>query len=306
MVSPQAKADLKEFIKTYNATGHVGQLVAAAATLFAMFGLVTEPDLSQIDFNIDETVMVLSAPSIFAAAWRAQALDYVRGYINPSRAHTQEGRMWQRMEDLIREPGRYRDGGIKREPNGQIQMRALPAQRYRDVPGDYPLTQADEVELGRLIDSLRRNPIAMDYLAKTDAVLGIYTQDPQGRPRLSARDQYLMNMALLRLAPQEKTQLAQAFWRNTQFPAALTPAFWSSMSAYLQREEWDRNSHIAILRHMAGFSDDLGFPDELPRYDDGFWTNIAPAALAATGPIFVFPQHGPQAWTFHYPGPGGQ
>lgn len=305
MVSPQARVDVKEFLQLYNQGGQIGQIVAAAGALFSLFGLVTEPTpYIRLTFDADEVVTVLSAPSIFAAAWRAQALRYVREYINPTRAHTQEGRMWQRLEDIIRDPARYRDGGMRLTPERKLMLRALPGERYRSIAGDHALTRYDQQEMGKLVDSLRGNPVVMDYVVKSDVVLGIFTPGPSG-PTLSARDQYLLNMGLLRLPVAAKQRLAQAFWLNANDQNA-NPNFWRSLADYLTREEWARNSEIRLVGAIAGYTDDLGFTDDLRRYDDGFWAHTAPAALATTGGLFQFrlpPQNGPQVWTFDYPGP---
>jgi hypothetical protein len=301
-VSPKANQELKQFLDTYNTNGIVGQVVSAGAAVLYFFGLVTDIE-NVVNIDIDEAFTVLSGPSVFATAWRAQALAYIREQITPKNAHTQEGRMWQRLYDVIRDPSRYKDGGAKVESGRRnLMLRALPAERLRSIAGSHVLTAQDRVEVSKLIAALRGYHPSMDYLATSDLILDVYTATPNGLT-ISARDQYLLNHALLVLPVPAKNSLKINFRQNAE-RADLNSQLWRSHEKYLEAEEWDRDSEVRLLSVMAGDTDDLGYVDDFRQFRDTFWRDV-PSALSQTATVWKTNQSGnpaPNIWTFHWPG----
>ena len=280
MVSQKARNDLTEFINIHKTNGAVGKVVAAFASILHVSGLITSPE-NVVLIDVEETVLVLSGPTVFTNAWRAQALSYIRSFISPSTAHKPEGRMWQRMQDVIRNPERYKDGGIKKDSNGKLILRALPSDRYRSIASSIEMTQMDRVHLEMLYDALRQHPIAMDYLATTGFAIGDYIDGDKGKT-ISVRDHLLLNKALQALDPGYKNYLSEAFSQTANSPNH-TQLLWLRCAKYLRGEYWmDSHSSAKIMRHMAGYSDSLGFEDDEAAYSGGFWDS-AIKELQATG-----------------------
>ena len=204
--------------------------------------------------------------------------------------------MWQRLQDIIRNPERYKEG-IRTDENGKVIMRALPGERYRDRAIAGSISDFDKMHLSMLHAALRQNPRAMDYLATAEFVTGEY-QTMDGAPALGMRDYMLLNKALLTLDPNWKAQLQYAFSVTASDPRA-NGLLWLRLRSYLYNETWTNLPMAGIVQLLAQDTDDWNLTDEDPNYEDGFW-NYVEAANAPWYQIRYYP--GPyilgQSWQY--------
>ncbi|MFC3157112.1 hypothetical protein SAMN05443633_11287 [Chryseobacterium arachidis] len=267
LVSADAEKRVAEFIDHYKTNGTVGKYVAAVASIFSLFDLFTlEKGFSNLDarfklstFSSEEVLLSLSAPDRWNRSWRAQAVGLIEeNLINSIKNKDQEHKMWLRIRDIIANPERYKEGGMKyNHSEKKLMFRSYPAEAYRSIAGfDFDLTEFDLNQLGLLTDYLMYFPQSRDYLIYADYIYNFGNKKSDFN-RLSARDKMLLNYALLNLNKESKNYLGNAFSKNSSHKD-LTSKFWSTLSKFLYSESWSNG--------MATDSeiDDLGFFTDEP------------------------------------------
>ncbi|MEY3499225.1 MAG: hypothetical protein RL308_894 [Bacteroidota bacterium] len=272
-VSRDTEKRLTDFINTYKTNGNVGEFVATVASVFSAFGLfdltssipTADAVLKLATFGSEEVLTRLSAPSIWNRAWRGQAASFCESewFTALNQGKTKDAQMWLRLRDIIANPERYKNGGMKyNHQEKKLMLRSYPAEAYRNIAGfDIELTDMDINQLGFLTNYLMYFPQSRDYIIYADYIYDL------GKPKnkfkkITARDKMFLNLALLGLNQASKNFLENAFITNSINPNQ-SYRFWSALKTYLYVDKWDNggapDSEI----------DFLGFPKyELPYNSD--------------------------------------
>jgi len=247
--------------------------------------------------NVDEVVMRLSAPDIWNRAVRGQMNNMLIYEINDARLRnsTQEMQMWQQLREVIRDPQRYQNGGIRIEPseNGlsKLQVREPAGQRFRGSPG-WVLNAADKQQFAELTSILWQFPASRDHIASADYLVTVGMADGSGL-RVNERDRVLVNEAVLALPSEVRAWVHRAARGNAEINS-LTHSFWYEISQFCCSRIWRGDGTDGNPRPR----DRLGFLDDDPRQSD-LITGSYPYYVGYAG---VFPAYGPDGPAEQPPG----
>ncbi|RKH56483.1 hypothetical protein [Corallococcus aberystwythensis] len=336
-------------IKDFRVANNVGGAVLGFTAFLRLFGLYNvDAERAQLDALLkigfsdhveqhlgkapDGTVALLSAPNTWGQVSRdtfARLLQY-EALNAANRGEREERQMWLHLRDIILNYERYEDGGIRFDSENfsadepvtparlldgantpKLMLRSMPGENHRSVAGiEGPFSWADLDQLARLCSVLSYDAQAADYLATADFTMDLdFTRGAM--PRISKRDAYLLNHALLSVDDATRSRLRQAFRANKN-NSLLASQLWSKLYKFLDGESW-----YGAIR-IAGDSeqDRFGFWHDLPEArteDHAFWPpfqvpnyyRAGPAPLGAytyywsAGPALTSP---PSGWTFYWPG----
>ena len=309
-VSKNTELRLAQFLNEYNATSTVGGFVAAIASIFSIFELFNiDQSFPAVDaifklssFNADEVVTRLSIPSDWNRALRSQAASYCEQEMVTALSNRKfnDARMWLRIRDIISNPERYQNGGIKYDrQNNKLLMRSYPAEAYRNIAGfQESFTNLDINQLGMLTNYLMLFPQSRDYIIYADFIFALGELQNKFE-KLTTRDKLYLNKALLSLPASAKSYLNNAFLVNAG-NQSLTSKFWFELRKYLYQEKW--NNGYALDSQ----SDELGFEmDELPKQSDIVWGNYPTSLIFNKNlpPQWIMPiSNRNNIYTFYYPG----
>jgi hypothetical protein len=243
-VSPQAIARMQAFLNTYRNVGTVGHFVSSFAAIFQFLGLVTAPDAPTAIFDSEQAIIILTAPGTWAKVNKGQALAAVNQEIANAflRKEYAEARMWQRVSDIIRNPGRYNN---KEKVEFDSKTRSLKFLHFdeelREIPGyRLPQTDTDRQALDHMLGNLvRRHPETQINIRLMELIF--HLEKPNGFPPISARDKMILNKTLIALPEESKP-----YWRN-QFQLygdapGTSLRFWQSLITFLDRETWNEDT----------------------------------------------------------------
>lgn len=288
-VSTDTEKRLSDFINTYKTNGNVGSFVSAVASIFSLFDLFNlENSYPTIDavfklssFNSEEVLTRLSAPSIWNRAWRAQAASYCESEMFTAlfKGKNKDAQMWLRIRDIIANPERYKDGGIKyNHQEKKLMFRSYPSEAYRSIAGfELELTDMDINQLGYLTSYLMYFPQARDYLIYADYIYDL-KKPKTAFKQISARDKMILNYALLGLHQNAKIYLDNAFSTNSIHPHQ-TYRFWSTLKQYLHQDTWNNG------RVPDTDTDQLGFYNNEPFNNSDLVTGQYPNSSIFSVPL---------------------
>lgn len=272
-VSPTASANLLGFLNEYQQYKDVSSLVGAMATLFSILGLVSidaQAPLHDAVLKIsagtgDDIAVQLAVLGTLNEALRAKAVNECLRQMAAAAMKpggTQEAKMWRSMRDVIANPERYKNGGIKFDKNGGVQLRALPVQKFNATPGA-KLNNSDIVALGMLTNSLLQKGAAADYLSQADYFLTMKTTDDEFP--LTLRDEYYLNIALFALPSADKAA-ARNFIVARQWAPGTSLQFWKMLEKFTV--DGDAYSERTGGMSVDSWTDPLGFEDDYPNNSD--------------------------------------
>jgi hypothetical protein len=270
-ISAQTEASIYDFLAQHRNVSNLGSIVTTISAFFSMFDLfkinASTPELSAYsqmnDALAKELILKLSAPGIWNRMVRAKAAEFCEemqrtAIITGKRA---DAEVWTRLRDVMANPERYKDGGIKFDKiNNKIILRSLPAMEFRDLPGfDFDVKPVDKSNLITLYNYLMQYTKSRDYIFYVDYMINF--TNPYSYT-LNERDKLFLNYALLTLSDNNKKYLRNMFIQNCQ-DGNQTFQLWNSLREFLYEEKW--RSWKVGDNNM----DELGFyTDDLPEQSD--------------------------------------
>lgn len=310
-ISADAESRVKDFFRNYKDQTQVGGFVAAIASIFTLFDLFNiNSEFPAIDvifktatFDANEVVLKLSAVNVWNRAMRAQAAGIIESEmaLALARGQTQEAKMWRMLRDIIANPERYQNGGIKWDAKEKkLMLRSLPAEAYRSVAGfTETLTPADISQLGALTNTLTYYAASRDFIIYADYIYELHL--PYARfQKITMHDRMLLNKALLVLPPGVKNYLDGAMLHNAGNPS-MTYALWSKLRKFLANEEWNMGRVPDVSIDALGFTN-----DDLPQQSDLVLGQYpAPARINTQIPAaWAVPQNQQLAYRFFWQSQG--
>jgi len=298
LVSADAEKRISTFLNSYKGHSQVGQIVAAIASFFSLADIFSnlDKDFPLLDasyrsatFNADEVILKLSTVSAYNRALRAQAVEIVEGEMGTAilKGQTNEAKMWALLRDILANPERYQNGGIKWDPKGKSLINRAPvASAYRSIAGfDSQLSAADIQQLGRLTNILMYYASSRDFIVNADYIYDL-KKDPTTFPKITLRDRMILNKALLTMPDDMKIYLSNAMQFNAS-QSAMNYNFWSKLKSFLYSDGW--NTYIAVDSNL----DSLGFPQDEEIYASDLVTGEYPQ-------LPLIPQSGTAIWRNPY------
>ncbi len=311
-VSKAASDRIHAWLKEQLPSAKAGMWVAAVAAMMDLWGFVTLDggDFSTawgvaegindiIDTDVDGLVDSLTLPAAFNTAVRAQMVGMIEQEIwdAAKRNASQEVRMWQHLQDVLRNPERYQGGGIKIDsaPGQPRVMRARdPAgERYRSIPAWEGLGQADRNQLALLTNNLRFFAPSRDHIISASylADIGQVAASNAGSARFSIdhRDRALLNEAMYRLPSQVKVWIEPQIIANAN-NLAMNRAMWIELHGFLRYRNWQDNVPYAPYadEQNLGLADDDSSPSSLITGCYPFYVGYGQVipAFGPSGPTF--------------------
>lgn len=312
-VSPEANRRLAEIIELRQTNGMVGSIVAAVASAYSLFSVMdVDPrtawgaaesiyNPASTAFDPDELATQLAAPGIWNRFVRSQTVAMIELEILEAaqKNRRDEMKMWQLFRDIIANPERYQNGGIKYDRQTRsIQTRNPAAESYRAERGS-DVVDADRLGFIELTNELMTAASARDYLMQSDY---IWHLNPGNGPltSISRRDLLLMNAAMQSLSPQAKQYLDQRLYQ-TAIRAGTTYSFWQRLRSFLQNSyAWQEHPGSAGDTPMP---DELGFSEDMPSNSDivyGEYPKVQQAFTYPSGFVRVPQGQAPPPGTYSF------